>query len=44
MGDGADISELTKAFKTNWRSIALVVMEQAEQGFIEHQRFGLFGN
>ncbi|WP_040759420.1 hypothetical protein [Sporosarcina newyorkensis] len=41
--DGADLSELTKAFKTNRRSIALVVMDQAEQGFIEQRRFGLFG-
>lgn len=41
---GADISEMAKEFKTNRRSIALVVMDQAEQGLIEQRRFGLFGN
>lgn len=42
--DGEHIQDIAKAFKTNKRSITLVVMDQAEQGEIEPRTGGLFGN
>lgn len=41
--EGDHIQDIAKAFKTNKRSIALVVMDQAEQGEIEPRAGGLFG-
>lgn len=41
--EGTGISDLAKEFRTNRRSIALVVMDQAEQGFIRPRRGGLEG-
>ncbi|WP_060210333.1 hypothetical protein [Sporosarcina koreensis] len=42
--DGDHIQDIAKAFNTNKRSIALVVMEQAELGEIKPRAGGLFGN
>lgn len=42
--EGASISTIAKEFKTNRRSIALVVMDQAEMGEIKSRPGGLFGN
>jgi hypothetical protein len=42
--DGDHIQDIAKAFGTNKRSIALVVMEQAELGEIKPRAGGLFGN
>lgn len=41
---GDHISDIAKAFKTNKRSIALLVMDQAEQGEVKQRQGGLFGN
>lgn len=42
--DGDHIQDIAKELKTNKRSIALVVMEQAELGEIMPRAGGLFGN
>lgn len=41
---GMGIADLAKEFRTNMKSIALVVMDQAEAGFIRQRAGGLFGN
>lgn len=42
--EGVGIRELAREFDTNARSIALVVIDQAEQGYIEKRPGGLFGH
>ena len=39
--EGVGISELSKALRCNQRSIVMLVMDQAEQGFIKQRRQGL---
>lgn len=39
--DGVGISELAKALKCNRKSIVLLVIDQADEGFIEQRRQGL---
>ena len=41
--DGVGISELARAFRTNRRSIVLVIMDQAELGEIQQRAGGLYG-
>ena len=41
---GDHISDIAKTFKTNKRSIALLVMDQAEQSEIAERTGGLFGH
>lgn len=40
--EGVGIFDLAKEFKCNKRSIALLVMDQAERGFIRQRNKGLF--
>lgn len=40
---GHHIQAMTKALKTNKRSIALLVMDQAENNKIKQRKAGLFG-
>lgn len=42
--EGESIHDIAKVFKTNKRSIALVVMDQAELGEIKPRLNGLLGN
>ena len=39
--DGVGISEIAKALKCNRKSIVLLVIDQADEGFIEQRRQGL---
>ena len=41
--DGKHIQDIAKEFRTNKRSIALLVMDQAEQDQIKQRRKGLYG-
>lgn len=41
--DGEHIQDIAKEFRTNKRSIALLVMDQAEQDEIKQRRKGLHG-
>lgn len=41
--EGVSIQEIAKALGTNKRSIAMVVMDQAEQGYIQQRERGLEG-
>lgn len=40
--DGESILDMAKEFRTNQRSIALVVMDQAELGEIKQRQHGLY--
>lgn len=40
--EGETVKEMAKAFRTNARSIALVVMDQAELGEINQRQHGLY--
>jgi len=42
--DGMGIKELASEFRTNQKSIALLVMDQAEAGHIRQRAGGLFGD
>lgn len=42
--EGIRAADMAKALKTNQRSIALVVMDQAELGEIKQRASGLYGN
>lgn len=41
---GEHVKTIAKEFKTNKRSVALLVMDQAESGWIKKRHGGLFGN
>ena len=40
--EAVGISELSKALKCNRESFVLLVMDQADEGFTERRRWGLF--